>query len=178
MGYTPTFPNALYAKPLLNQTVAIIQRDQASAIAIVNPEMQPISEFHKGPGLRTAFPWLVLALTGERFNPDATLLRDSMATIALALDVATFDQEWAQERASDYARLLDMIVMSAGPQDWETSLPITLETVPSGMTTPNAAGSVKEVFVAAHSFSLVTTPQIETPVLRVTLSVVFHLSED
>ncbi len=178
MGYSPAFPNALFGKPLLNQTIAIIQRDQAAAIAIVNQDLQPISEFHKGPGLRTAFPWLMVGLNSERFNPDATYLRDSIATIGLALDVATFDQEWAQERASDYARLLDMIVMSAGPQDWETSLPITLETVPSGMTTPNAAGSVKEVFVSSHSFSPVMAPQIETPVLRVTLSVVFHLSED
>jgi hypothetical protein len=178
MSYTPAFPNALFSKPLLNQIIAIIQRDQAAAIAIVNPNLQPISEFHKGPGLRTAFPWLMVAAQGERFNADATYLRDSHCDVTLALDVGQFDQEWAQDNAADYARLLDMVMMTASPSDWEAALPIQLETVPSGTTTPSAAGSVKEVFVESHRLSLVTAPEIETPVLRVTLSVVFHLTED
>jgi hypothetical protein len=178
MGYTPAFPNALFSKPLLNQIIAIIQRDQAAAISIVNPTLPTISEFHKGPGPRTAFPWLMLAAQGETFDPDATLLRDSICRVILALDVGQFDQELAQDSAQDYARVLDMIVMTAGPQDWETPLAIALETVPSGITTPNAAGSVKEVFVASHSFSLVTRSEIEAPVLRATLQIAFHLTED
>lgn len=178
MGYTPAFPNALFSKPLLNQCIAIIQRDQASAIAIVNPALAAINEFHKGPGLRTAFPWLMLEAQGERFDPGATLLRDSQSRVVLALDVGQFDQEMAQDNAADYARMLDMIIMTASPSDWESPLPIQHETVPSGMTTPNAPGSIKEVFVESHSFSIVTAQQVATPILRATLSLAFHLTED
>lgn len=178
MAYNPAFPNSYFAKPLLNQSIAIIQRDQASAIAIVNSALAPIAEFHKGPGMRTAFPWLMLALEGESFSPDATYLRDSHARIALAVDVGQFDQEMAQDNAADYARVLDMVVMTASPSDWESALPIVHETAPSGTTSPGASGSVKEVFVSSHRFSLVTATEIASPVIRVTLALDVHLTED
>ena len=41
MTYVPAW-NAQFAKPLLNQCIAIIQRDQAADIDIVNPAIQPI----------------------------------------------------------------------------------------------------------------------------------------
>jgi hypothetical protein len=185
MSYIPAY-NALFAKPLLNQCIAIIQRDQASAIAIVNQSLAPIREFHKGPGLRTAFPWLTVALDGEAFERGAqTFTRQQTARVGLMLDVGQFDQEWAEDNAQDYARMLDMVITSAdlppqnpGPgSSWETSLPITQETVPSGTTTPNASGTVKEVFVESHRYGLVTLDEIQTPVLRVTLNVEFMLEE-
>ena len=67
MPYTPAY-NATFAKPLVNQLIAIIQRDQASALGIVNPSLSPIAEFHKGPGTRTAFPWLVVSVDSLRFD--------------------------------------------------------------------------------------------------------------
>ncbi len=182
MPFTPTW-NATFAKPLLNQLIAIIQRDQAAAIAIVNSALNPINEFHKGPGLRTAFPWLTLAVEGVAFDPTAEgFTRRQQARVSLALDVGQFDQEMAQDNAQDYARVLDMIVTSAGPQpsslaDWITALPISHETVPGGTTAPNAAGSVKEVFVESHAYSLVAGQNIEIPVLRVTINVLFDLEE-
>lgn len=176
MGYTPAW-NALFAKPLLNQCIALIQRDQASAIAIVNPALGPINEFHKGPGLRTAFPWLVVSLDGLEFNEDALGTRQSRPRVALVLDVGQFDQEMAQDNAQDYARVLDMVITTASESDWETPLPISQETVPSGTTSPNATGSLKEVFVASHRYSLVTLDEIQTPVLRATLNLDFVLEE-
>lgn len=185
MAYTPAY-NALFAKPLLNQLIAVIQRDQAAAIAIVNQSLAPISEFHKGPGLRTAFPWLTVGLDDLSFAEEALGTRRYRALVALTLDVGQFDQEWAEDNAQDYARMLDMVITSAdlppqnpGPgSSWEASLPITQETVPSGTTTPNASGTVKEVLVESHRYGLVTLDEIQTPVLRVTLNVKFMLEED
>jgi hypothetical protein len=176
MAYTPTW-SALFAKPLLNQCIAIIQRDQASAIAVVNSQLAPINEFHKGPGVRTAFPWLTLAADGIAFSEDVLGTRQGRSRLSLGVDIGQFDQEMAQDNAQDYARVLDMVVTTATSADWETPLPITHETVPSGTTTPSAPGSVKEVFVESHSYGLVTLPQIEVPALRVTLALQFQLEE-
>lgn len=176
MSYTPAW-NALFAKPLVNQCIALIQRDQASAIAIVNPALQPIAEFHKGPGVRTALPWLVTSVEGLEFDEDASGSRHSRPRVALALDVGQFDQEMAQDNAQDYARVLDMVINTASESDWETPLAISQETVPSGVTSPNASGSVKEVWVASHRYGVTTLDEIPTPVLRVTLNLEFVLEE-
>ncbi len=177
MPYTPAY-NALFGKPLLNQLIAIIQRDQAAAIAIVNPSLAQIAEFHKGPGLRTAFPWLTLAVDHSTFDRTAeTFTRRSTLTVSLALDVGQFDQEFAQDNAQDYGRVLDMAITTATRGDWETALPITHETVPSGVTAPPEAGSVKDVFVGSHAYSVVSAQGIDIPVIRVTIQLWFELEE-
>jgi hypothetical protein len=176
MTYTPAW-NALFAKPLLNQLIAIIQRDQESAIGIVNSALNPINEFHKGSGLRTAFPWLTVALEELTFVENDLGTRQSHSRIGLVLDTGQFDQEMAQDNAQDYAHVLDIVVTSASENDWWTPLPILQETVPSGITTPNVQGSVKEVNVAAHQYGLVTLEEIQTPVMRVTVTVEFELEE-
>jgi len=175
--YTPAY-SALFTKPLVNQAIAIIQRDQASAIAIVNSNLSPIIEFHKGPGLRTAFPWLTLTASGTEFGEDEhPFTRSQEARVTLALDVGQFDQEMAQDNAQDYARVLDIIITTATTVDWVTSLPIVHETAPGGMTTPGAAGSVKEVFVQSHRYSLARTQEIQAPILQVTLALKIRLEE-
>ncbi len=176
MAYTPAW-NATFGKPLLNQCIAIIQRDQAPAIAIVNPALQLINEFHKGPGARTAFPWLTLAADGASFTAGSPDVRQSNTSVTLALEAGQFDQEMAQDNAQDYARVLDIIVTTASGADWITPLPIQHETVPGGITTPPATGAVKNVFVESHRYSQVTLTGIQTPVLRVTLAVLFELIE-
>ncbi len=177
MPYTPAY-NALFAKPLLNQCIALIQRDQAAAIAVVNPGLALINEFHKGPAMRTAFPWLTIAGDSVVFDREAqTSTRHENMRVSLALDVGQFDQEMAQDNAQDYAHVLDMVVTSATPADWEALLPITHETVPGGWTSPPAAGSVKDVFVESHNYSSVRLKEIEAPVICVTLNVQFVLEE-
>jgi hypothetical protein len=177
MAYTPAW-NALFTKPLLNQLIAVVQRDQAAAISIVNSALAPINEFHKGPGIRTALPWLTLAVDGTAFDRAAEVFtRHHSSRISLALDVGQFDQEMAQDNAQDYARVLDVVITTASATDWQTALPITHETVPSGTTTPPAAGAVKEVFVESHAYGIVNLPTIDAPVLRVTLAVLFELEE-
>ena len=184
MVYSPAYPASLFGKPLLNQAIAIIQRDQPAAIAYVNSVLLPIMEFHKGPMMRTAMPWLTLGINGPRFGIDQyPYVRSEDLMMGLQLDVGQFDQEFAQDNAQDYARVLDMIITSAdlngsGPySSWVTALPITHETVPSGVTTPNSPGSFKEVFIASQRYSLTTRSEIETPVLTATMSVVFRFQE-
>ncbi|MGH9434877.1 MAG: hypothetical protein ACRD06_02625 [Terriglobia bacterium] len=176
MVYVPVW-SATFSKPLLNQTIAIIQRDQISAIAMVNPSLPAISEFHKGPGLRTAFPWLTLSADQTEFDVSSPWTRAWRTTLTLTLDTGQFDQELAQDNAQDYARVVDMVITSATGSDWMAPLPILHETVPSGMTTPPEAGSVKEVFVASHRYSLASQSGADVPLMRVGLSVVFRLQE-
>lgn len=181
---------AQFAKPLINQLMAIIQRDQNSALSVVNavrvasgnPLLTPIEEFHKGPGPRTGWPWLTLEIGPTNFERgDDRTTRHYQVRIDLALDTGQYDQEMAQEDAQDYAWLLDMIVTSAGPwpslSDWTTSLPIRHETVPGGTTAPNATGTVNDVFVESHAPGKVSVPGIDVPVMRVTLTVLFELEE-
>lgn len=176
MTYTPAW-NATFAKPLLNQCIALIQRDQASAIALVNPALAPIAQFHKGAAVRTSLPWLTVAVESVAFTESTPFVRASRSAVSLSLDVGQFDQEFAQDNAQDYARVLDMVITSASGADWVTPLPITLETVPGGLTTPPAAGAVKEVFVAAQRFSKALQPGLSTPVMNATLEVIFELQE-
>lgn len=176
MTYQPAW-NARFAKPLLNQVIALIQRDQAATLGIVNPQLAPITYFCKGPASRTAFPWLTLAADSTVFDHESLGTRTSTTRVALVLDVGQYDPEMAQDNAQDYARLLDTVVTSATPSDWETPLPIVHSTVPSGTTVPAAAGSVKEVFVESHSYSSVALKEIESPVMSVTLKVQFVLEE-
>jgi hypothetical protein len=175
MGYTPAY-NATFGKPLLNQLIAIIQRDQAAAISIVNPVLAPIACFCVGPATRTAFPWLTLAADSTVFDPEALGTRKSVTRISLALDVGQFDLEMALLNAQDYARMLDMVVTSASISDFETPLPIH-DPPGEGWTSPPAAGSVKNVFVESHLYGSARLKEVEAPIVCVTLNVKFELEE-
>ncbi|HEX5481943.1 MAG TPA: hypothetical protein VFZ08_04885, partial [Terriglobia bacterium] len=96
MSYTPAW-NATFSKPLLNQTIAMIQRDQMAALAAVNSSLTPISEFHKGPGLCTAYPWLMLTVERVAFDIGSPSTRSWSARLSLVLDAGQFDQEMAQD---------------------------------------------------------------------------------
>lgn len=176
MTFAPAW-NATFSKPLLNQAIAIIQRDQTAAFALVNPELTPISEFHKGPGLRTAFPWLTLAADQTEFDVSSPWTRSWHTSMTLTLDTGQFDQELTQDNAQDYAHVLDMILTSAIGADWTAPLPIIHETVPSGVTSPSGAGSVKDTFVASHRYSLTNQSGVDVPVMRVVITAVFKLQE-
>jgi hypothetical protein len=49
--------------------------------------------------------------------------------------------------------------------------------VPSGTTAPNASGTVNEVFVESHVPGKISVEGIDTPVMRITLTVLFELEE-
>jgi len=183
MAYTPAF-SAQFAKPLLMQAIALIQRDQAAAMAVVNSALKPINEFHVGRGARTALPWITLVADGPRFIPNDDLLyREGDVALAVEIDVGEFDQEVAQLSAHDYVRVVDIILTTAGTNrkpsllDWMTSLPVVHEMAPSGMTTPNAAGTVKDVKVQSHRYTVADVDGYDAPIVRGTLNVLVHLIE-
>lgn len=176
MTYTAAW-NAAFSKPLLNQTIAIIQRDQMSAIALVNPALAPINEFHKGPAVRTAFPWLILSADQTEFDVSSPWTRSWSSTLTLALETGQYDQEIAQDNVQDYARVLDVILTTASGADWTTALPIVHETIPAGITSPPAAGSVKSIFVKSHRYSLVTRAGADVPVMQATLTAILKSQE-
>ena len=189
MSWTQAY-RAQFAKPLVNQLIAIIQRDQTAALAVINAAraadgnqpLSPITEFHKGPGLRAGWPWLSVEIGPTNFaRGDDKATRHCTVRINLALETGQYDQEMAQVDAHDYACMLDMIISSAGPWpslgDWTTPLPIQHGTAQSGMPAPNAEGTVNEVFVESHVPAKVSVAEVDVPVMRVTLTVLFELEE-
>ena len=170
------------AKPGLNQLIAIIQKYQVMAINAVNPDLPVIYEFHKGPKLRTAFPWITVGFDGIVFGESSQSTRSQMQSFELIMDAGNYDSEFAQDQAIDYMRVLDQIIMTmAGPtpfySDWETALPIQQETVPSGITGPYTQGTVKEVFIEHESQSAVDIPDQEVPIMQVMLRIRIDVEE-
>jgi hypothetical protein len=185
-AFTPYFPNAKFAKPLPSQIIAIIQRDQAGALANINtaraalgsPPLQPITEFHKGMGARYQPPWLLILVNLNVFKTDSyPTVRDQAVQVVLVLDVGQFDQEMAQDNALDYMTMLDQIMTTAGFADWVTALPITHETVPSGTTAPGEVGTVKSVMPESMELEVVEVQEVTAPLLQATLRYTFLLSE-
>ena len=181
MSWTNRY-NATYVKPLLNQVIAVIQRDQAAAIAVVNPHLEPLTEFHKGPVTPTVPLWMYLGLGNIRFDQESWETRHYLATLQLALYVAQVDPDQGQELIFDYGRMVDMVLTSAGPPpsfaDRTTALPIVWPPGAVGaVTTPPAAGSVKEVFVDSHEYGPVRMGESEMPLWRVMLNVLFEMEE-
>lgn len=176
MAYVAAW-NAAFSKPLVNQAMAIIQRDQNAAISLVNPLLAPINEFHKGPASRTAFPWLTLSPGQTEFDPASPETRSWSTALTLLLETSQYDPEMAQDNAQDYARVLDIVLTTASCADWTTALPVVHETIPSGITAPPAAGSVKNVFVKSHRYGQVTHAGIEIPVMLAELTVILSSQE-
>jgi hypothetical protein len=190
MAWTQKY-NALFVRPLIDQVIAIIQRDQASAIAAVaapngsgssSPPLQPITEFHKGPVVPVAPLWMYLSAGGIRFDRESWDTRHYLATLQLALYVGQVDPDQGQQLIFDYGRMLDMVLTSAGPPpgfgDWTSPLPIAWPPGASpATTTPPAAGSVKDVFVESHEYQPVRLGESEMPLWRVVLNVLFEMEE-
>jgi hypothetical protein len=190
MPFTPRW-NAQFAKPLLNQMIALIQRDQAAAIAIVNAELKLIRQFHKGRAARVTFPWCLVWIADNVFNAESDLTRDEEIDAYVAIEVGTIDQEDAQDQAHDYLAVIDSVIESASGEDWETALPVSLPgqnpalTRPPGwdgqqpvfMTSPSTAGTVKRVQVVAHRVDAIMVEGYTNPAVRATVRIAFHLEE-
>jgi lantibiotic modifying enzyme len=175
MVFNPRW-NAQFAKPLLNQIIALIQRDQAAAIPMVNSALKPINEFHKARLARVAFPWLLVWISQNVMDVESDHTRTQDIDGHVAVEVGYIDQENAQDQAHDYARVIDMIVESAVSADWETSLPITFKGTQS-MTVPPVPGSVKRAQVVAHHVDAIMVEGYTNPAVRATITIKFLLEE-
>ena len=152
MPFSPAY-NAQFAKPLVNQVIALMQRDQRAALDLVagTEVLDSLVEYRKdfAPSLR--YPALVVVARETSFDPAADPGRRSQThSLLLALRVVHHQPDELADRAMDYLRALDMVLSTAATLDFETSLPIDHPTVSSGTTTPLATGSMKDVFVRQH----------------------------
>jgi len=132
---------AQFAKPLVTQLLAILQRDQQAALDIVNGarpagrDLKPFVAFHKEAAPIQNWPALVLVAQDTAFDaasdPD---LRTQSIRFFCALAITGTDPEWLAEDAMDYLRVVDVVLTSAPLADFYTPLPIVHRTVPDGST--------------------------------------------
>jgi hypothetical protein len=133
---------AQFAKPLVNQLIAILQRDQQAALDLVNAdrppgrELKPFAAFHKEVVTVQNWPALVLVAQETAFDVNSDLdLRSETLRCVCALAITGTDPEWLAEDARDYLRAVDMVLTSAPLTDFYTPLAISHRTVPEGETT-------------------------------------------
>ena len=133
---------AQFSKPLVNQLIAILQRDQEAVLDLVNAarppgrELKPFAAFHKEVVTVQNWPALVLVAQETAFdaNSDADLRTQTVRFIC-ALAITGADPEWLSEDAMDYLRAVDIVLTSAPLADFYTPLAINHRTVPAGETT-------------------------------------------
>jgi hypothetical protein len=133
---------AQFARPLVNQLIAILQRDQQAALDLVNAsrppgrELKPFAAFHKEVVTVQNWPALVLVAQEAAFETDSDAdLRTETLRFICALAITGADPEWLAEDAMDYLRAVDIVLTSAPLADFYTPLAINHRTVPEGETT-------------------------------------------
>ena len=168
-----------FAKPLVNQLIAILQRDQQAALDIVNatrPQdraLPPFKAFHKEVSPVQNWPALVLVAQEISFDAasDSDLRTQSLRFIA-AMAISNTDPDWLVEDAMDYLRAVDTVLTSAPLADFYAPLAISHRTVPSGETAGLDATTAKiqDLRVVRHDLGAVVArrggsvargPQIE-----------------
>jgi hypothetical protein len=175
---TPRY-QAQFAKTLVNQLIAILQRDQQSALDLLNAgrpagrALKPFKAFHKEAAPIQNWPALVLVAQQTQFNADADAdLRSETVSFFCAMALTGADPEWLSEDAMDYLRAVDMVLTSAPLSDFCAALPIAHATVPGGTTAPldPAVSKVLDLRVTGHNMgalvsrrggALARGPQIE-----------------
>jgi hypothetical protein len=175
---TPRY-QAQFAKTLVNQLIAILQRDQQSALDAINAgrpagrALKPFAGFHKEAAPIQNWPALVLVAQQTTFDASSDAdLRSQSVNFFCALALTGTDPEWLSEDAMDYLRAVDMVLTSAPLSDFYAALPIAHATVPGGTTAPldPAVSKVEDLRVTAHNMgalvarrggSLARGPQIE-----------------
>jgi len=187
MGFTPSF-SALFSGALVEQCLAILQNNQAAAIAAypVTPygALDPIADFHKGPLAAPNFPCCTVVAGDPVFNPESDgYTRDYRIQVTVFLDIRYTDPDQLADWSYNYARLIDQIFYTVTNQGndltaFTTAQPITwpASTAPRN-TTPLAAGSALEFFVHAHHVGQLAADESLIPGHRIGVLMEFHLEE-
>ncbi len=170
---------AQFAKPLVNQLIAILQRDQQAALDIVNAgrppgrQLKPFTAFYKEVGTVQNWPALVLVAQEISFDADSDAdLRTETLRFISAMAITGTDPEWLAEDAMDYLRAVDIVLTSAPLADFYTPLSIDHRTIPGGETVglDTAVSKVQDLRVIRHDLGtlisrrgggLARGPQIE-----------------
>lgn len=132
---------AQFAKQLVNQLIAILQRDQQAALAIINATrppgrtLNPFAAFFKEAAPIQNWPALVLVARSTQFDQasDADLRTETHAFFC-AMAISGADPEWLADDALDYMRAVDMVLTSVPLGDFYLPLAISHRTMPGGQT--------------------------------------------
>lgn len=170
---------ATFVKPLVDQVIAILQRDQQAALAIVNATrpadraLAPFVSFYKEAAPIQNWPALVLVAQQTQFDASSDMgLRTQTVNFYCAMAITGIDPDWLAEDAMDTLRAVDIVLTSAQLTDFYAPLPVVLSTVPSGLTTglDPAVSSVLDLRITRHNLGalvarrgggLARGPQIE-----------------
>jgi hypothetical protein len=170
---------AQFAKPLVNQLLAVLQRDQEAALDLVNAgrpagrALKPFVAFHKEAAPIQNWPALVLVAQENSFDESSDSdLRTQTLRFFCALALTGSDPEWLAEDAMDYLRVVDMILTSFPLDDFYRPLPLNHRTAVSGETTglDPAVAKVQDLRISRHDLgalvsrrggALARSPQIE-----------------
>ncbi len=154
----PTY-QAQFARPLVDQLIAILQRDQQAALDIVNAmrpsgrALNPFTGFYKEAAPVQNWPAVVLVAQSTAFDPNSDIgLRSETVKFACSMAITDSDPEWLAEDAMDYLHAVDMVLTSIQFSDFYTPLPITHTTAPSGMTAGlnPAVSKVQDLRITSH----------------------------
>ncbi|HUZ46012.1 MAG TPA: hypothetical protein VMW54_05195 [Terriglobia bacterium] len=175
---TPKY-QAQFAKPVVDQLIAIFQRDQQAALDIVNstrPAGRPLGPF--AAFLKEATPiqnWPALVLVAQQVNFDLTTdldVRSESLHFYCAAALMGTDPEWMAEDAMDTLRVVDIVLTSAPLSDFYMPLAISHTTVPGGMTAgiDSSVSKMQDLQIVRHDLgalvqrrngALARGPQVE-----------------
>ena len=130
-----------FAKPLVNQLLAILERDQQAALDLVNAgrpsrrALAPFKAFHKEAAPIQNWPALVLIAPETTFDLDSDPdLRTESVRFVCALAITGSDPEWLADDAMDYLRTVDIVLSSAPLADFYAPLAASHRPLPGGET--------------------------------------------
>lgn len=170
---------AQFAKQLVNQLIAILQRDQQAALAIINATrppgrtLNPFAAFFKEAAPIQNWPALVLVARSTQFDQASdTDLRTETHSFFCAMAISGSDPEWLADDALDYLRAVDMVLSSAPLGDFYLPLAISHRTMPSGQTAglDSTIAKIQDLRITRHDMgalvarrggTLARGPQIE-----------------
>jgi len=161
---TPTY-QAQFEQQLVNQLIAIVQRDQAAALAIVNATrpadrlLTPFAGFYKEAAAVQNWPAIVLLAQRTAFDPYADIgLRSQIVQFYCVIGITGTDPEWLAADAMDTMHAVDTLLSSIPLSDFYARLPITHPTVPSGTTAGlnPAVSKVQDLRITSHDLGALT----------------------
>jgi len=159
---------AQFAKQLVNQLIAILQRDQTAALAIINATrpagrtLNPFAAFYKEAHAIQNWPALVLVAHSTAFDANSDIdLRSQAVQFFCVMAITGTDPEWLAEDAMDTLRAVDIVLTSIQFSDFYTPLPIAHRTVPGGMTTGlnSAVSKVQDLRIMKHDLGALMQPR-------------------
>jgi hypothetical protein len=155
MTWTSRF-QAGFAKPLIRQLVAFVQRDQRAALDWVGTgyekPLADIVSYQLSPMAIPQFPGILIAPGPTVFDRDSTGSLKYTTSVYCVIALTHQSQDTLSELLQDYVRALDALFNTLPLSDfhssWDLNLPIlgTIQTEPIPATT-----NILDLWVASHT---------------------------